>query len=288
MLTKAFVSHHSITSGYSALLHFGRRYGCLCAAVMAAKSAQGMRPVLLKIYYRQMTAYQLSIKAFIEGYKEGVKQPVDLDFILDEWEKATAPDKQQPPESAAQKADASQAERPSDSIEKATSTQVGRLENPRDSAHGEAKPGRGVRNDVNRQAQRGQEREVDMMSASDIDEWNARIMAESSQTSESGSKLQSASLDKQSDGHRSSTTGSDAETSADQQVSRMTLTEPRLPSTSNKNVEPATSFEQDISDALAEAERLARLMQKGTITPQQMRDFQKAVARADVMLSNAR
>jgi hypothetical protein len=49
---------------------------------MTAKSSASMRPVLMKLYHKNMSAYQQALTNFIKGYREGAAEKVDLSGIF--------------------------------------------------------------------------------------------------------------------------------------------------------------------------------------------------------------
>ena len=51
-------------------------------AAATAKSSSNLRPLLAKLYQSQMTAYQQAVKSFVEGYREGAAEKVDLSGIF--------------------------------------------------------------------------------------------------------------------------------------------------------------------------------------------------------------
>ena len=51
-------------------------------AAATAKRSSNLRPLLAKLYQSQMTAYQQAVTSFVEGYREGAAEKVDLSGIF--------------------------------------------------------------------------------------------------------------------------------------------------------------------------------------------------------------
>ena len=252
-------------------------------AAAAAKSAQGMKPVLLKIYQAQMNAYQLAIQNFILGYKEGVNQPVNLDAWLDASHADSLPQASPKESSQASPIQSQQMTQNSSVHSESPEASSGSTmqELPLNStSYSREQAGQIVQSP-------GTVTEVDYMGMNEIEDWNSHILSQESQ----GSPVQSA--DRVHSKSRSIQSSGNGDTQSDTQI--------RIPDDMLEQFDgsaqstlsgPVSSvegvLERDVSNALAEAERLSAIMLSGKFTAEQRSQFQTAVSRAEALISDAK
>ena len=242
-----------------------------------------MKPVLLKLYRSQMNTYQLAIQNFIAGYKEGVNEKADLDAWISDLE-GGAP---------AEQTEDSKSSTPDLNEEKAAAADDSLYTDPDMSAGGEpqktsSSPGQRPSEPASNHQHSP---DINLMESGEIDEWNVRIMSqlESSQNGQAPHVLQDqrvADIDSE-----ISQSAKPFQESLQQEIDPVSVKGTIGPVATNEEDSLDSSSQaiaKEISDALAEAEKLSAIMMKGTPTSEQRQEFRQAVERADTLLSQVK
>lgn len=231
-----------------------------------------MKPVLIKLYQSQMSVYQKSIQSFIQGYRQGVNEKVDLDHWLGSMGSE----------------DMETLVRDNQSI---VSKEETRAENETQGQQ-EIISGHHAHETVNNHNSTVHKESIpnpDLMSDFEIDEWNANIMKQNRLMDEAkeGSNIE---MDYHSEVIRKNSIGQ----SKAIESSSQNLENAILPNTNDKSVDKldtessSADIKEEIGRALAHAEKLGRVIQSGNFTNEQRQEFQHAIDRVDRLVSSSK